>query len=363
MTLRLKNFKLLSVAFLAVSLFVASCEKDDFVPGEPPFASVTILHMEANNDLKAEALKALNGLEEGLAQSPNPNSLILTYIKDNNDYGYLLKISPDENKYNIASDTVRIFDANIPSDAIQINKVLTYIRDTYQTPKYNLILWSHGTAWAPAADYYPQPRVKSFGEDRGMQIDILDLKDALPMNFHCIIFDACAMASIEVLYEFRDKAQYVIASPTDILAEGFPYQSIVPYLTAGRGEEDLINIAAAYFDYYDKRSGLYRSASISVVDLSRLEELSSYINSIHDRNKLSLTTDEVQRLDFVYGFPVRLYDFESFIRRNYPLDYALHMLNLMERAVIYKNSTPAFLGNELTVFSGIAVSAPELSDP
>jgi hypothetical protein len=171
------------------------------------------------------------------------------------------------------------------------------------------------------------------------------------------------MASIEVLYEFRDKAQYVIASPTDILAEGFPYQSIVPYLTAGRGEEDLINIAAAYFDYYDKRSGLYRSASISVVDLSRLEELSSYINSIHDRNKLSLTTDEVQRLDFVYGFPVRLYDFESFIRRNYPLDYALHMLNLMERAVIYKNSTPAFLGNELTVFSGIAVSAPELSDP
>jgi hypothetical protein len=35
----------------------------------------------------------------------------------------------------------------------------------------------------------------------------------------------------------------------------------------------------------------------------------------------------------------------------------------MERAVIYKNSTPAFLGNELTVFSGIAVSAPELSDP
>ena len=33
-----------------------------------------------------------------------------------------------------------------------------------------------------------------------------------------ILFDACLMSSIEVLYDLRDKAKYVIASPAELPA-------------------------------------------------------------------------------------------------------------------------------------------------
>src|SRR5690606_1167831 len=136
------------------------------------------------------------------------------------------------------------------------------------------------------------------------------------MHFNYIIFDACSMANIEVLFEFRNKANYIIASPTDVLSDGFPYQNILPHIDSG-SEEDIKKIASAYFNYYNARTGLHRSATISVTDLSRLEALSDYIGSLNLEDGHSFSTDGLQRMDFTHGFPVPLYDFGDFISKNY----------------------------------------------
>ena len=38
-------------------------------------------------------------------------------------------------------------------------------------------------------------------------MDVIELKNALPNNFDFLIFDAYNLPSIEVLYEFKDKAK------------------------------------------------------------------------------------------------------------------------------------------------------------
>lgn len=354
--MRRRKFCYLIVFFFS---FLVSCEKQDDILAKEISTNVTIVYLEANNDLGSEARKTINDLEDGFANYPN--GIILAYIKDNNQYGYLLQIAADKNPHRIVSDTIKVFDVDMKTEGIQVHSVLSDIKDLYKSDQYNLILWSHGTAWAPAPDYYSGPQVFSFGEDRGKQMDILDLRDALPMHFNYIIFDACSMASIEVLYEFKDKANYIIASPTDVLSEGFPYRKIVPYLFTG-SKENILKIAKTYFEHYDAQNGMYRSATISVVDLSKLEKLASSLRSITRKGDSVFSTESVERLDFTIGFPVPIYDFGSFMSKNYAAEEFKQLSTVMDEVIIYKNNTPEFLGNKLSTFSGLTISSPRISD-
>ncbi|WGQ13765.1 clostripain-related cysteine peptidase [Sphingobacterium faecium] len=349
------------ITFLCVGILqiFASCKKDDKLP-KINSDITTIIYMEANNNLRGEARKAIHELEEGLLNT-KAKSNILVYIKDNDDIGYLLQIVANADPYRIVSDTIMSFPFYRKSDANQIREVLTYVDKRYNSETYNLVLWSHGTAWSPGADYLSPPKSKSFGEDRGQQIDIIALKDALPMHFNFIVFDACSMASIEVLYEFRDKADFIIASPTDILSDGFPYKAFVSALSYP-DRNSLIRIANSFFNYYDIQQGLYRSASVSVTDLSKLSKLASYLKLKSDHDRVYVT-DGVQRLDFTPGFPVKLYDFSDFITKNFKQEDADAIRKLMDEAILYKNNTKEFLGNKIYKFSGITISCPLPDDP
>ena len=81
-------------------------------------------------------------------------------------------------------------------------------------------------------------------------MEIADLAAALTGHFDFIMFDACFMASVEVLYELRDKADYFIASPAEIISDGFPYEAAAPYFWGG--EEDLKQVCREYYNYYAK---------------------------------------------------------------------------------------------------------------
>ena len=342
--------------------FTISCSKPEDGFPDIVHKHITIIYLEANNDLRTEAYKAINDLEKGLAGNKFSKESILVYIKDNNETAYLLKIQPDDDPHVIKSDTLKSFIASEKTDGKQVHTVLSYIKEQFYSEVYNLIFWSHGTAWTPADKKSSAPTVMSIGEDRGKQIDILDFRDALPMYFNYIIFDACAMASIEVLYEFKNNANYIIASPTDILAEGFPYSDIVPYLS-GASSENLIGIAQSYFEYYHAKPGAFQSATISVVELSKLEKVASYFKIMLSKHNSPLSMEDVQRLDFTSYFPIQLYDFGDFIGKNFSTSENNIISTLLDEAILYKCHTDTFLGNRIDFFSGLTLSYPQQNSP
>jgi len=80
---------------------------------------------------------------------------------------------------------------------------------------------------------------------------------------------------------------------------------------------------------------------------------------IHEANRAKqgdFSVESVQRLDFTVGFPVRLYDIGHFVSENYPANEAEDITKNIREAVVYKNSTPRFLGNGLAEFSGLSMS-------
>lgn len=171
--------------------------------------------------------------------------------------------------------------------------------ELYPSESYGLILWSHGTGWLPPA----YNTLKSFGLDENFEMDILDLEEAIPdKTFEYIIFDACLMGSVEVVYQLRYKVPYILASPTEILANGFPYSNIVTSLFDENEsiQQRLENIANAYMDCYMTQSGKFKSASISLIQTNALDELASKTSELlssYSLQKWEYKQNVTQRLD------------------------------------------------------------------
>jgi hypothetical protein len=334
----------------------SSCKKGD-APEKPVARKMVLVYMEANNDLRYEALSSINRMEQGAADL---NGTLLVYIKTGSDKSYLLKIKYDTDQNRMVSDTVKVFDRNTPADPGFLKQVIAYAQTEYPAESYGLVLWSHATSWAPASN---KVKVQSFGQDAGKEMDLIDLKNALPNNLEYIIFDACSMGGIEVLYEFKDKAQYIIASPTETLAESFPYHTVAPLLF--NSPERLTEVARAYFDYYNAYTDDRRSATVILAKTSELPGLATEMKGLISSQKKygdQLTTTGVQRLDYTANFPVANYDFGDFLARNFQTESLTGINQQLNKAILYKAATSSFLGVPINRFSGLSCSIPSAND-
>jgi hypothetical protein len=318
---------------------------------------MVLVYMEANNDLRYDALNSINQMEKGAG---GIDGVLLVYIKTESTTSYLLRIKQDADGNRIVSDTVKVYNNSLPSDAQFLHQVIDYAQKEYPAETYGLVLWSHATSWAPAND---KVKVQSFGQDSGKEMDVIDLRNALPDNLEFIVFDACSMGAVEVLYEFKDKAKYIIASPAETLAESFPYSVITPLLF--QGSEKLADIAKAYFNYYNAYTDNRRSATVALVKTSELPALATEMKALIAGKKQYgdlLTNSGVQRLDYTSGFPVPGYDFGDFLAHNFASSDLEKIKIQLNKTLLYKAATPEFLGVPIKSFSGLTCYIPYLGD-
>lgn len=340
---------------LCMSLFHFSCKKSEVPLEKIRVKKMVLVYMEANNDLRYEALTSINRMEKGAREI---DGTLLVYIKTSSVRSYLLKIKFDEDENKIVSDTLKVFEQPA-SDAEFMKDVVKYTQAEHPADSYGLILWSHATSWAPPTTI----KTKSFGRDNGNEIDIIDLKNALPNNFEYIIFDACSMGGVEVLYEFKDKAKYIIASPAETLAESFPYQIITPMLFKSSAE--LNEISKAYYNYYNSYMGDLQSATVVLIQTSEMTKVATEMKLLMRGKKAyndKLFSDGVQRLDFTAGFPVANYDFGAFLTRNFAQQDLTGVEQRINQAILFKAATKNFLGVPIRDFSGLTCYIPAEND-
>lgn len=350
---------LLILSFLIVTALNFSCKKqEDLVSKKIKAKKMVLVYMEANNDLRYEALTSINRMEKG---AKDIDGVLLVYIKTSSVRSYLLKIKYDPDENRIVSDTVKTYTNSPSTDPQFMKDVVNDGQKEYPAETYGLILWSHATSWAPPAN--AMIKTKSFGRDNGQEMDIIDLKNALPNNLEFLIFDACSMGGVEVLYEFKDKAKYIIASPAETIAESFPYQNITPYLF--KGSDQLKDIAQAYYDYYNSYTDDRQSATVALINTSELTQLAFEMKSVMLKTKVygdRFKSENVQRLDFTAGFPVANYDFGDFLNHNWQPDQLKDIYAQLNKVILYKANTSNFLGKPIKAFSGITCYIPDLND-
>ena len=224
-------------------LLLGSCSSDDPIPHKEAPHKLVFVYMVADNNLDYFAVQDLNEMEAGFP--PNTKDKLVVYVDRGRNgrpsHPYLMEIKHDESDA-IISPILRSFPEQNSADAQVFHSVLKEVFDYYKNENFGargLVLWSHGNAWLPNGVSIltnrdklleEEKQIKSFGLDNVPEISNMDIKELAKVlgnyHFEFLLFDACFMSSIEVIYELRNTADYLIASPTEILSNGFPYQHV-----------------------------------------------------------------------------------------------------------------------------------------
>ena len=335
--------KSISIYLTLCFIYFSSCSIVVVSEEEKSYRKV-IIYMAADNGLSEDAW---NNITEIQRVYKNKSVKLIVFIDSKDDLPHILLIEQGGAKL------IKTYHEFNSADATYMKHIVMGIIEMYPAASYGLVLWSHGTSWLPAG-----VQLRSFGDDNGRQIDIWALAAALPVKFDFMLFDACLMGSVEVVYELRNKTDFIIASSTDIIYKGFPYEWVIPELTSV--EPDLRKVASAHFDFYNGMQGELRSASVTLINTRELEKLATVTGQFITGRKFDLEffdRTSVQRLDLY--IEQYTFDFLDFLEKAFPEADTNPLKAQLGKTVLYKAHTPRFIEEyDILTYCGLSCYIP-----
>ena len=216
------------------------------------------------------------------ASDMGENDRLVLFLDDNNYSRFyeIKKNTKGRSLYNLTP--VYQYDNNLNSATPEdFDAVLNYFFQKYKAEDYGLVMWSHGSGWISTQSSNNKIQRRSFAVDTDQgtttRMDITDMGVVLRKypQFEYILFDACFMQTVEVAYELRAAAKYIIGSPAEIPGNGAPYDLLLPVLFR-KASADFIaqGIVNTYGNYYN--SGYY--ASGIVLSAIKTDELDGFVD-------------------------------------------------------------------------------------
>src|SRR5512133_1045058 len=186
----MKYKKIVFLLFIVFTVFsLSSCEK--FFNDDNDYKRVVLLYMAANNNLSGYAQDNIDALKSGFLPGEDDKDIMLVYKHLSGSLPELVRLYKDING-NTVEDKVAVYEDRNSASGEVLKEVLNKIKSIFPANGYGLILWSHSTGWLPQG-YYNSNKgngnnvfmedpyadiVKSFGEDRGTEMESTELRDA-----------------------------------------------------------------------------------------------------------------------------------------------------------------------------------------
>ncbi len=296
-----------------------------------------MVYMDGNNNLAPDALVNFNEMEAGLT---NTNIYVVVLFALSPNYGmpwsgarlYHVNYDPNGLDSNIRStrlvgtiNGIYLSQNNYTNldmaDPKTLSSFVDFSKSQFPASNYMLILWDHGGGWRNDIEGEISSRpgikntlmkishtsgqahtekdislpggrqsVKKTGGFRDIIEDDLSgnvmynsqVRQALAGKGITVIgFDACLMNMLEVCYEFKNTAQYLVGSVEEEPAAGWDYQAFLRlFLASPMNTTDLCSAAVnAYSNRYVSTTG----TSMSAVDLTKIDLLmGSFSNYVVD---------------------------------------------------------------------------------
>ncbi len=315
------------------------------------------------------------------------NNRVVFFRQRSQSVAYIAELcyDPDSGKCfeSIVEDNI-IIDEN-PLTSNYISRTITRLSSIAPAERYGLVLAGHGRAWVPRESsgisksggwipfFVPVPGAevtRHFGEVNVL-VNTSDIAEGIAnsdVDIDYILFDACFMSNIETIYELRNSANYIIASPCEIMGSGFPYERTLPHLFRDNGTiTDYAAAAESYYLYYrDEYKSSAKSGSVAVYDCSEIDALQEATKEVIKSATEEYDTHNLQTYE---GQPSHyFYDFGEWVNVVATDSIALQNFNTqLANTVIAKYTLDSFYSAygsygtrpiNVEVYSGVTTSAP-----
>ncbi len=406
----MKRIAFKSVMILAmVFSLVSGCQCSRIDIDKTGYNQVLILYSGGYNSLRDYLYEDIQDLKKGYAPSIKSDKafLVVSHLAvKRGDYRtetspQLIRVYSDK-KNGVVLDTLKSYGGTL-SEKSTMNTILSDIKRQFPSEHYGMVFSSHASGWLPVGYYnnpgyyepsyssgrkgsaalvlqngtYPyiepglqpgEPLTKSLTMTNGVtlatEMEISEFKDAIPMHLDFLLLDACLSGGIEVAYEFKDVCDQIGFSQAEILADGFDYKNIAGHLLGSTGQDTRAVLDDYYQQYAAKTDRNDRSATISLVDCTKLDPLASLCATLFSKYSTAIAGLDPSAVQRYYRYDKHwFYDLED-ILVNAGISESEHrsLTGALNDCVIYKAATESFLpgygGFKIETFSGLSMYLP-----
>lgn len=359
------RLRFILIDLCAILLWGCGSDKSD---DTPQTTRTVIVYLAVDNNFSGEDKEKIAALTEGwqsdfeghllVYADPRPDAT----DRDNPDgLPYLTEIRWENGK--AVAQVVRRYEEHNSADANVFRQVLSGIIADYPADSYGLVMLSHASGWLPEKTL---TRPSSVGQDNGKEMELTDFAEALPVKMDFIAFDACLMGGVEVACELRDKADFVVFSPAEVLVPGFAYRTMPRHLMAPI--PDLTAVAREFYDYFNAQSGMFRSATVSVIDLSKMDALIRLAANLLPGADGEQPVDLSAVQQYGYGRHPLYFDLGDYLSQRFP-NRAQDIEQAIGECTVYRAATPGYYSagtlsySPIRHFSGLSVYVPQAAYP
>ncbi len=341
-----KSISLLISIFILFSLVACSNSKDEPQPPRPeqPVHRTILVYMVATNNLHSEYNSEcdydhldIEEIRKAAANGGLNGGRLLVYHVYGDEAPRLIEIKKD------GTETVlQTYPAGtISVSSEQMSNVLEDVKVFAPAEEYGIVLWSHGSGWLEdGIESAAQDKLRSFGLDgRSAKMNVSTLAQVLEgRNLAFIYFDCCYMGTVEVMYELKNCAPYIVASASELPVYGMDYTLNVPCFFK-KGQADLKSAIKNTFDSYDSREGVWRTCTIALIETSGLDALAQAARDVYSTVDFPHTINGTPQR---YAKNTRYYyDFADYLSRIPASEESLTALNnALNHVVTAKYATP-----------------------
>ncbi len=290
-------------------------------------ALTLMVYMSADNELEGDALLDLNELEAVDLSGTGIRVVALLdraegYISGDGDWkgvrAYEVLYDPGGINLNLISKRLALEELQLTEtgeeelnmgDPLTLSGFISFCKRAYDAECYALVVWGHGSGWRDGTEPREDRRrvligsgplrkqILSGGFSRGVLADdsssgdmmyTRELRLALEGKGISVIgFDLCFGAMLEIAYEIRGCAKYMVASEDLVPNEGWKYDDVLTRL-AGT-QKTAFDAATSMFSSFAEKASRIPGATISILDLETIEEVHNSLNRLSRKIYESIT--------------------------------------------------------------------------
>ena len=340
---------------------------------------------ENSEGLYSAFLANIDSIESAIiTQKGMSDSRLFVFLSESHSHSTLFEVtySARQCQHNV----VKTYDGTPYTTSAGITSILNDVKTAAPALNYAMIIGGHGCGWTYANDWVAYPirnkrhemsmsqgvqesqTTRFYGSlvDKNYATEIETLAEGIEqtgIKLQYLLFDDCYMANVETAYALRNATNYLVASTSEVLSRGMPYQTMWNYLA--KPVPNYSSALSAFSKFYENYT--IACGAMSAIDCRKIEDVAKIMKQINTSYTFAPSlVDSIQALD---GFaPTIFFDFGDYVERLCPDNRlqreATSAIKSLVKTSVHTDSlysalfVPVYF--KVEKFSGITISDPSI---